>query len=89
MATPLRPGNVVEVINILSLPLCPEGLFECLKRHRSVVIDSSKPAVIEHNPDSNWGSARVLSVGNANVQREGRSWGKGRKMGISELRGSW
>ena len=38
MATPLRPGNVVEVINVLSLPLCPEGLFEYLKRHRSVII---------------------------------------------------
>jgi hypothetical protein len=68
MATPLRPGNVVEVINVLSLPLCPEGLFECLKRHRSVVINSNKPAVIEHSPGSDWGSARVSGVGNANVE---------------------
>jgi hypothetical protein len=41
---------------------------ECLKRHRSVVIDSNKPAVIEHSPGSDWGSARVLGVGNANVE---------------------
>jgi hypothetical protein len=40
MATPLRPGNVVEVINVLSLPFCPEGLFECLKRHRSVIMQA-------------------------------------------------
>jgi hypothetical protein len=31
MATPLRPGNAVEVINVLSLSPYPEGLFECLK----------------------------------------------------------
>ena len=68
MATPLRPGNVVEVMNVLSLPLCPENLFECLKCHRSVVIDSNKPVVIEHSPGSDWGSARVLDVGNANVE---------------------
>ena len=30
MATPLRPGNVVEVINVLSLSLCSERLFEGL-----------------------------------------------------------
>jgi len=68
MTTPLRPGNVIEVINVLNLPFCPEGLLECLKRHRSVVIDSNKPAVIEHNPGSDWGSARVLSVGKARNQ---------------------
>jgi hypothetical protein len=50
------------------LPLCPEGLFECLKHHRSVVINSNKPAVIEHSPGSDWGSARVPGVGNANVE---------------------
>jgi hypothetical protein len=68
MATPLRPGNVIEVINILNLPLYPEGLFECLKHHRSVVINSNKPAVIEHSPGSDWGSAKVSGVGNANVE---------------------
>jgi hypothetical protein len=68
MATPLRPGNIVEVINVLSLPLCPERLFECLKRYRCVIINSNKPAVIEHSPGSNWGSTRVLGVGNANVE---------------------
>jgi hypothetical protein len=68
MATPLRPGNVVKIIDVLSLSFCPEGLFECLKRHRSVVIDSNEPAVIEHSPGSNWGSAKVPSVGNANVE---------------------
>ena len=68
MTTPLRPGNVVEVINALSVPLYPEGLLKCLKRHRSVVIDSNKPAVIEHSPGSDWWSARVLGVGNANVE---------------------
>ena len=62
MATALRSGDVVEVIKVLSLPLYPEGLFECLKRHRGVVINSNKPAVIEYSPGSNWGSARVLSV---------------------------
>jgi hypothetical protein len=46
MATPLRPGNVVEVINVLSLPLYPEGPFECLKRYQSVIINSNKLAVI-------------------------------------------
>ena len=55
MDTALRCGDVVEVINVLSLPLCPE-------RHRGVVINSNKPAVIEYSPGSNWGSARVLSV---------------------------
>ena len=68
MATPLRPGNVVEVINVLKLTLCPKGLFKCLKRYWSVVINSNKPAVIEHSPGSDWGSARVLGVGNANVE---------------------
>ena len=68
MATALRCGDVVEVINVLSLPLCPEGLFECLKRHRGVVIYSYKPAVIEYSPGSNWGSARVLSVSNPDVE---------------------
>ena len=58
MATALRPGVVVEVINVLSLPLCPEGLFECLKRHRGVVVNSNKPAVVEYSPGSKAGECQ-------------------------------
>ena len=68
MATTLRRGDVIEVINVLSLPLCLEGFFKCLKRHRGVVINSYKPAVIEYSSGSNWGGARVSSVGNVNVE---------------------
>jgi hypothetical protein len=53
MATPLRPGNVIEVINILSLSLYFKGLFKCLKRHRSVIINNNKLTVIEHSPGNN------------------------------------
>jgi hypothetical protein len=32
MAMPLRLSNAAEVINVLGLPLSPEGLLELLKR---------------------------------------------------------
>ena len=68
MAMPLRRGNVVKVVDVLSLPLCPEGLFKCLKCDRNVVINSHKLAVIEYSLGGDWGSPRVPGMSNANVE---------------------
>jgi hypothetical protein len=68
MATPLRPGNVIKVINVLSLPLYPKNFFKCLKYHRCIIINNNKLAVIKHSLSSDWGSARVFNVGNANIE---------------------
>jgi hypothetical protein len=42
---------------------CPFALKVSLSasRHRSVVIDSNKPAVIEHSPGSDWGVPEYLA----------------------------
>jgi hypothetical protein len=68
IATPLRPGNVIKVINVLSLPLYLKSLFKCLKRYRSIIINSNKLTVIKYSLSNDWGSTKVFNVGNANVE---------------------
>ena len=47
---PLRLGDAAEVINVLGLPLSPEGLLELLERDGGIIIDSNKPSVSKHGP---------------------------------------
>jgi hypothetical protein len=55
---PWSPSDVIEIINILGLPLYPEDLFKCLKHHWNVIIIVNKPAVIEHSPC--YGSVKMI-----------------------------
>jgi hypothetical protein len=50
MAIPLKLGNAAEVINVLGLPLSPEGLFKLFKRDGGIIINSNKPTVSKHGP---------------------------------------
>jgi hypothetical protein len=55
MAMPLRLGDAAEVINVLGLPLSPEGLFELLERDGGIIVDSNKPSVSKDGPQGLWG----------------------------------
>lgn len=66
---PLRLGDAAEVINVLGLPLSPEGLLELLERDGGIIVDSNKPSVSKHGPQGLWGDlVGVPGVGNTDVE---------------------
>jgi len=66
---PLRLGDAAEVINVLGLPLSPEGLFELLERDGGIIVDSNKPSVSKDGPQGLLGGlVSVPSVGNTDMK---------------------
>jgi hypothetical protein len=47
---PVKLSDITEVINVLSLPLSPKGVFKIVKCDKGIIIDSNKPIINKNGP---------------------------------------
>jgi hypothetical protein len=81
---PVRLSDITEVINVLSLPLSPKGVFKIVKRDKGIIVDSNKPTISKNSPQGlSRGSISIPGVGNTDIK-----FGDVQGLG-GRLRSSW